>query len=844
MAPSEDRPTRFKSRFSLLSLLPARHPPLFVSQPLPPIPPTKPGPRHPTIISQGTISPVHSEYPEPSTPFPSNPKSKHQRGSSSANANSRPPPLDLQKTKMMYPSSSIDVIIDPGTPNKALPLPAEVSSKKEKEKKKKTAANAKVDDPFEFAEVEAGHRYPSWKGGKVDIKPGQVIPQHMMMTNRAAPQVTNPATKKNPHAQTTITTPNNYESVLHNVLLTPTYLGPSPPPIPTPSPSSSLGGGWGESSTRSGKRQTLLGKGLDSISKVAQRSRDSLWMPGKSILKIRTGGGGNDQVSGSIQAMREREEQEMERFRRNVRPVRLAVPDHSDSCTRSFTSGSSPVRETSYSQTSFARRSPGWIGRTEWDAGYVEEDKKARPRPISGAGDPGWRWRRNKDEKTTKQQKIRKYGIIIAIIALMALIIGLCTSLLTKSSSSDKGAASASNSTDATSLSVSGTGSTTASAPSSTGTSSQTLTTCVNQFTTSASTVPSSYPCSDCVPLLASTTNDFSQPIVNGNSTGVGSALQFCALMDVLKETEGNGLSSWGKDASPCGGWSGVSCDSRGRVTGLTLQYPNVPSQLPDTLGNIYALQALHLMGNSSVPSGSFPSSLLSLPDFTTLDIEYTSLVGPIDSAPFSSAKGLTTFVLVNNANLGKTMPDLSTNTKLLTVAVTGQSSTDGKVDKLPSSLTYLDLSYNSLSGQIPSLSQLTNLKTLYLQNNAFTSPPTSFPSSLTTLSLTSNPSLSGAMPDSVCSNSGLTSCDLRSTSLTGGGTTLASVGTNLFSTSTSSVSASTSSSTTGISTSSVSPSSSVGSSTVAASASTSTLPSTNIVARAETKMCGVCQFS
>ncbi|KAK8853406.1 hypothetical protein IAR55_004112 [Kwoniella newhampshirensis] len=827
MPPPEDRPSRFKTRFSLLSLLPARHPPLMISRPQL-MPPTRPGPRHPTIISAMDHSPVHSEYPDPVTPLPPPLPQKRELSSSPSSQRTspkRPPPLDLQRTKMMYPSCSANVVLDDGTAERVPPVPPLPAQAQQKRKKEEKTIVKVEDDPFEFAEVEAGHRYPSWKGGQVDIKPGMVIPRHM--TTRP-PVSTSKDYKTQSRAPTAITTPDNYESVLHDVLLTPTYLDPSPLPVPTPSPSPER---WGQSS-RSGNTKTLFDRATDKVFKASQRSRDPVWMPGKSILKIRSG---NDhaQVVGTIQAMKEREEQEMERFRRNVRPVRLAVPESS----RSFSTGSSPVRETSQAYT---RRSPGWVGRTEWDAGGYKKETK-RGGIVKRSCQPIWGWM--KKRKNDKQQKLWKYSVIFALILLVALTVGLCTALLTRSSSKSDKSAISSNTTESSSSSPSATGSASSSSPSSTVSTSQTLTTCLKQFSDSAPTSPSSYPCSDCVPLLTSTTNDFSEPVVNGNSTGVGSALQFCALMDVLKKTEGNGLSGWGEDASPCGGWSGVSCDSRGRITSLTLQYPNVPSQLPDTLGNIHDLQALHLMGNSSVPTGNFPSSLLSLPSFITLDIEYTALIGPINTAPFSQAKGLTTLVLVNNANLGTTMPDLSSNSALLTVAVTGQNLTDGKVDKLPGSLTYLDLSYNSLSGQIPAFDQLTTLRTLYLQNNAFTSPPSSLPAGLTTLSLTSNPSLSGAMPESVCSNSALTSCDLRSTSLTGGVSGTASVSSVFASTVDSSIpsSSSTVSSHVVASSTAIETTNSLFAS---ASASASVSPSAEIIGRADVQSCGVCQFS
>lgn len=289
----------------------------------------------------------------------------------------------------------------------------------------------------------------------------------------------------------------------------------------------------------------------------------------------------------------------------------------------------------------------------------------------------------------------------------------------------------------------------------------------------------------------------------------------------------------------------------------------------------LYLVSYIHLLISRtfwtvlSFSAGNFPSSLLSLPYFQTLDLEYTAITGRIDTAPFSSATELTTLMLVSNSQLGTSMPDLSSNTKLVTAAVTGQGLADAKADKLPSSLTYLwvkfislkgdilivhpsDLSYNSLSGQIPPLSQLTSLKTLYLQSNDFTSAPDSLPSSLTTMSFTSNSRLSGAMPSSVCSSTVLTSCDLRSTNLTAGMTssssrsslsshmssvTASSTITSMASTSGTSVKAS------GSAMSSVSSSS--GSSSAASDTSVKSSTMIGVSARASTEgTCGVCQFN
>ncbi|OCF34250.1 hypothetical protein I316_04203 [Kwoniella heveanensis BCC8398] len=818
MAPDSTSRQSWKSRFSILSFLPARHPPLHVTHPMPPRHDV-PG-RHQTVVSSSDFSPVPSEYPDPSTPLPMiskkrpygdesspTPSSASKRGlqgksrrEGKGSPKSRPPPLNLERTKMMYPPNHNDVVIDPGTavtplvdsivpansdtqpPKKrndvddgpAVPaMPKQLEDqKKKKEKEKKVKPVKVVDDPFDVAEVEAGHRYPSWKGGKVDLRPGQVLPREMIpsLVSRSSASTSSPKRRISKYTVSDVDThADNYESVLHNVLLTPTYFGASPlPPLTsTPTPTSFQG----ESLTAryASRRRTLLDKATDGIADVARQARNSRWIPGKSILKPSAALDADQ----SLRAMREREAQEMARFRRTVRPVRLAVPDDERMSGppdnkhgwSSISSSSSPVREMSGIGV-HARRSPGWVGRGEYNVGFGGvgggyEGQRAR---MPSGGDKGWRATKEEEERLKRRQKIWKYSIVLAIFLLAALIIGLCTTLLRKGSekvSSSTSSSSSDSNSDSTSTSS-------AAAPAST--SSETLTSCLNLFSNSAPNSPKSYPCADCVPLLASTTNDFAAPLTNGNSTGVGSALQFCALMDMFKKTPApsGGMKGWGEDVSPCGGWSGITCDSRGRVTDIRIQYPDVPDEISDTVGNIYALEALRILGKTSVPAGSFPTSVLSLPNLKTIDLEYTAIRGSIDQVPISAAKGLTTLVLVNNPNLGRKMPDLSSNEALKSLAVTGQGLEDARVDKFPSGITYLDLSFNSLSGDIPTFSSLTSLSTLYLQSNSFQLAPSSLPASLASLSLTSNPNLRGSMPAEVCASMSLKECDLRDTKLEG----------------------------------------------------------------------------
>lgn len=402
MAPTDSSRFSFKSRFSLLSLLVARHPPLFADPPR--MPPTQPGPRHETIISD-TLSPVQSEYPDLGTPFPpcrkkrydgkfprtwEHDEKKEQMKEKKWRAK-RPPPLNLERTHMMYPSSSVDVVIDPGTPSnppppQAPPLPKKINPKKNRQL---------VEDHFEVAEVEIGHRYPSWKGGKADIRPGDVIPPEIM-----PPLVdldAKPKPKSKPKRRgTAADTPDNYESVLHNVLLTPTYIAPSPQVNPTLTPSPYDPSEFIEKYNRP---RTLLDRATDTISNGAKRT--SKWMPGKSILR---GGATNDDraANESFRILRKRELEEMARFRQKTNSgVRLAVPGD-----MAYSSGSSPVKEMS---SIYSRKSPGWLGSRERIIGYDGDGKY----PVMiGTSDKGWRAEKRDEEHAKRNKRIGKVRIV------------------------------------------------------------------------------------------------------------------------------------------------------------------------------------------------------------------------------------------------------------------------------------------------------------------------------------------------------------------------------------------------------------------------------------------------
>lgn len=488
MAP--EGPSRWKSRFSTISIpslssfLPTRHPPLdlhdthshshshYHAHPVPAIP-KQYLPRKPTV---SITSPVQSEYPSPSNtatfdlksppilpplPIPTfpprivSPKSAYSgQGAGSARPGTactssptarkrgsprRPPPLDLGRTKALYPAEKATNELSPVLPagrkdslhphpalenfapgkrNKAKKAESEQTDNgdgdvKEEKKKKKRRFPQIEDDPFDVAVIDVGHKYTSWKSGKVDIKPGQVIPRGALPILHPHAKPNSRSTTRNHDGSSTESLRHgvglggdgneNYDSVLHNALLTPTYLDPSPIPPGTPSPNDR---------DRGVKCKTLMDRAGDALSLAGKRG--SKWMP-KGILKHQEDRSANV----AIQKLREREQAQMDRFRQGSRHVPLVSPrtpagGRRDGggyppVSRSYSVMASPGRE----GVAYARRSPGWLGRAEETVEGETRGTSKQPwifhdRGVTHKEGKSWRERKKDEEKAKRKQKIWK----------------------------------------------------------------------------------------------------------------------------------------------------------------------------------------------------------------------------------------------------------------------------------------------------------------------------------------------------------------------------------------------------------------------------------------------------
>ncbi|KAK3131801.1 hypothetical protein QOZ80_6AG0511660 [Eleusine coracana subsp. coracana] len=148
------------------------------------------------------------------------------------------------------------------------------------------------------------------------------------------------------------------------------------------------------------------------------------------------------------------------------------------------------------------------------------------------------------------------------------------------------------------------------------------------------------------------------------------------ALLSFKSGVWGN-LSDWSSLGSMCN-WTGVECDSRGRVMHLFLSHSNLTGVISPAIGNLSVLERLELDNNQL--SGILPPELGMLSSLLELSLYNNFLEGPIPET-LGLLRNLTYLSLESN-NINGSIPE----------AVVCNCS----------SLTYIGLSSNSLTGEIP----------------------------------------------------------------------------------------------------------------------------------------------
>ncbi|CAL9079760.1 unnamed protein product [Musa textilis] len=198
----------------------------------------------------------------------------------------------------------------------------------------------------------------------------------------------------------------------------------------------------------------------------------------------------------------------------------------------------------------------------------------------------------------------------------------------------------------------------------------------------------------------------------------------------------------------------------------LHLSFNSLCGSVPASIGNLSLLQHLYLRSNYL--NGTISKGIGQLKSLVDLDLHNNSLsLSEDDLANLSSLKYLDisyNFIELNKSDdwippfqlqslsmyfcqIGPTpqfLKWLRTQTTLRQLQLSGAGIKDMFFDRLPSSLEYLDLSYNSLHGSLPaSLGNLSMLRSLFLNSNY----------------------LNGMLPESIKRLNGLTDLDLYNNS-------------------------------------------------------------------------------
>ncbi|KAM7527461.1 hypothetical protein LguiB_030871 [Lonicera macranthoides] len=167
---------------------------------------------------------------------------------------------------------------------------------------------------------------------------------------------------------------------------------------------------------------------------------------------------------------------------------------------------------------------------------------------------------------------------------------------------------------------------------------------------------------------------------------------------------------------NPCT-WSGINCDSSGRVSSISLASRFLSGQLPPDLNQLSSLETLYLQRN--MLTGTLPSfeNLDSLQEILLDGNNFTS----ISPKFLSGLRNLQHFSIRDNENLAPwTIPKSLTDSTLL---VSFQASKCGIVGTIPDifgsfpNLENLRLSYNNLTGSLPPSLAKSGIQHLWLNN-------------------------------------------------------------------------------------------------------------------------------
>jgi hypothetical protein len=220
----------------------------------------------------------------------------------------------------------------------------------------------------------------------------------------------------------------------------------------------------------------------------------------------------------------------------------------------------------------------------------------------------------------------------------------------------------------------------------------------------------------------------------------------------------------WMEDKSVCL-WHGITCDSNGRVTGVSLKANNLKGKLPDAIGNLTELEAFDIQGGrpedyhgcvgNDLQNNSIPESLYTLKKLSDLNLEYTCTAGKL-SKNIGNLKEMVSLQLHGNFIAGSIPQEVEGMSKIQTFKL-GRNPFSGELPliKTFSEVVQFNCNFCALSGRFPDtiFDYMPKLQITYWDGNGFSGP---LPSSIGRAKLVSRVSFninnfSGAIPPGIC---------------------------------------------------------------------------------------------
>ena len=187
------------------------------------------------------------------------------------------------------------------------------------------------------------------------------------------------------------------------------------------------------------------------------------------------------------------------------------------------------------------------------------------------------------------------------------------------------------------------------------------------------------------------------------------------AIMAVLAKGFSNAPPGWSGN-TPCK-WTGVQCDSSGRVISIILISKSLSGKLPSGLNKLSSLQSLNFQRNQLL--GPLPS----LSNLTSLREVYLD-GNNFTSVPPDFLMGLTslqTFSIGENLNLPPwTIPNTLADSTALVSFIANKANIAGEIPDIFGSfpsLQRLRLSYNNITGGLPPSLAESGIQNLWLNN-------------------------------------------------------------------------------------------------------------------------------